>query len=427
MKSILKSILKIEKGNKFLKYIVDRIQQENYRGLHISQHNRYDLDYVESIISSIHKITNGNYFEIPRGDYSERTGGVRKYKIKDYPEFKEIVDSVKKLEGRGTYNSIKKNFFVDFHRMGIIERYDKNKMLVNPYKRTPIFFAKLTNKSYKFLNAKNIFEKYRIFTDFLDTLFQEHLSNLADLIYNSDYKESQISVYEFMFILSDTELSNNEKIELLNSYNELKNHQKEKLIELLKKYADPDNFSGDKTQKRDFHNWINEAQQILSLMKQTSYFQVDKDHSYFTLNIGSVGIFSEQVIKRSARVKNEYFKIHSIEKQKDFELHHIIPISRARNKKEVDELDNVDNLIYLHKTVHSKITNNKNKNLYLYINELVANFCDFEANQICSTNGSDSLYSEEKKIIKKMDKHNKLMIKKIYEFENKINCTEHCV
>ena len=105
MKSTLKSILKIEKGNEFLKYIVERIQQEDYRGLHISQHNRYDLDYVESIISSIHKITNGNYFEIPRGDYSERTGGVRKYKIKDYPEFKEIVDSVKKLEGRGTYNS----------------------------------------------------------------------------------------------------------------------------------------------------------------------------------------------------------------------------------------------------------------------------------------------------------------------------------
>ncbi len=246
---------------------------------------------------------------------------------------------------------------------------------------------------------------------------------MADLIYNSDYKETQISIYEFMFILSDTDISNYEKIKLLNSYNSLKQHQKDKFLNLLKKYANPDNFVGDKTTKRDFHNWINEAQQLFSLMKQTSYFQVDVDNSYFTLNIGNTGIYSKIVISRSARVKNEYFKIHNIHKKQDYELHHIIPISKARNKEEVKELDNVINLIYLHKDKHSEITRNKNKNVYIEINENIAFFCAlYEKNVISTKNGRDSIYSKNKKIINKINMHNKKLLLKIFEFDVKMNC-----
>jgi len=426
MNEILKSILEIEKGNVFLKYIVERIQSENYRGLHISQHNRYDLDYTETIVNTVYKLTKDDFFEIPRGDYSEREE-TKDYDIKDFPVFKKIVDKIKELTGKGTYNSIKKNFFVDFHRMGIINRYDKNKVETNPYKRQIVHYAKLSDKAIKLVQAKTLFEKYRIFTDFIDTLFQSHLSNLADLIYNSDYKETQISIYEFMFILSDENLSNDEKINLLNAYNSLKTYQKDKLIELLKEYANPDNFFGDKTEKRDFHNWINEAQQIFSLMKQTSYFQVDKDNTYFTLNIGSLGIFSEKVIKRSSSVKDKYFEIHKIDKKDNFELHHIIPISKARNEKEVEELDNVDNLIYLEKNKHLEITRKRNKNVYLEINPEKSAFCDFEKDIIMANNKIESLYSEEKRILKRMDNHNKKMLKKIYEFDKKIDCTEHFV
>ncbi len=422
MKKILNSILNIDKDNCFVKYIVKRVQKDNYRGLHISQHNRYDLDYVETIVKTIFNTNQNKFFEIPRGDYSERTGATKKYNPNEYPVFKQIVQKVKSIEGRGTYNSIKKNFFVDFHRMGIIKRFDKNYNETDPYKRQIVHYAKLSDKAIKFLNSRSIFKKQRIFTDFLDTLFQGHLSNLADLIYNSDYKSSQISAYEFMFILSDINLSNNEKIKLLDCYNSLKKHQKDKIIELIRNYANPNNFSGNKTVKKDFHNWINETQQIFSLMKQTSYFLVDKDNQFFMLNVGNNGIYSEKVIKRSTSVKNEYFKIHQVEKTKDFELHHIIPISKARNKKEVKMLDNVKNLIYLHKNKHRKITNNKNKNVYLCIDENKAVFLDFEKHSIVAKNNEDSLYAKKKKIISLMDKHNKEMISKIYEFNEKIDC-----
>lgn len=416
MHKILQSIIDIDKNNKFLKYIVLRIQKDDYRGLHISQHNRYDIEYVDTIVNSIYKLSNNTYFEIPRGDYSERESGKKKYDINDFSVFKGIVDNIKKIKGRGTYNSIKKNFFVDFHRMGIIERFDKNYNPTNPYSRQVAHFAKLTENAIKLISTNNIFEKHRIFTDFINILFDNNLSNLADLIYNSDYKETQISIYEFMFVLSDINITNIEKIGLLNSYNSLKKYQKNKLIDLIKEYANPTNFVGDKTDKRDYHNWINESQQILSLMKQTSYFQVDKENSYFTLNIGNVGIYSKQVLDRSSSVKSDYFKKHSITKKEKFELHHIIPISKARNKKEVKELDNVYNLIYLDYNKHREITVNGNRHVCLYIDKLVSNFYDFFSNTIYSTNGIDSFYSKNNKLIAKMMKHNKEMLLKLYEF-----------
>ncbi len=422
----LKSILDIDQHNNFLKYIVERIQKDTYRGVHISQHNRYDLDYVIKLIESIYKFAENDFFEIPRGDYSEREK-TKKYDIQNYPIFKNIVDEIKKHEGKGSYNSIKKNFFVDFHRMGIIKRYDKNFNQTDPFKRQIVYHAKLSNRAIKLLNAETIFEKYRFFTDFLDILFKKHLSGLADLIYNSNYKESQISVYEFMFILSDTQLSNVEKVKLLNDFNSLKKYQKERLISLLRSYANPNNFQGEKTDKRDFHNWINESQQILSLMKQTSYFQVDSENKYFTLNIGNLGIYSKNIIVRSQSVKKEYFKLHNFEKKNDFELHHIIPISKSRNKREVKDLDNVKNLIYLHKDKHKEITVKNNKNVYLFINKNEVIFCDFELNKICSKNNFDSLYSSKDSITKMLDEYNKMMLKKIYDYDYTLNCKEYCV
>ncbi len=85
-------------------------------------------------------------------------------------------------------------------------------------------------------------------------------------------------------------------------------------------------------------------------------------------------------------------------------------------------LDNVNNLIYLHKNKHREITNNNNKNVYLCIDENKAVFLDFEKHSIVAKNNEDSLYAKKKKIISLMDKHNKEMISKIYEFNEKIDC-----
>lgn len=416
----LQDILNIDNTNEFLKYIVVRLQRDNYRGIHISQHNRYDLEFVIEMLSVIKDETDNALFEIPRGDYSEREN-VKKYNIDDYQEFKNITDKVNSLVGRTTYNSIKKNFFVDFHRMGLITRYDKNKNPSDPHKRTTIYYVSLTYKANNLLNSKNIIEKHRAFTDVLDkNLFNSYLSNLVDLIFNSQYKGDVISIHEFMFIFTDTELD--KPIKLLSEYRKLKQFQKDRLLILIQEYANPDSFKGDKTQKKDFHNWINETQQMFVLLKQTSYFQVNENNQNIALNIGGYGIFSIDNIKRSDKPKQEYFKLHKHKKQNNFELHHIVAISKAKNKQEVDLLDNVYNLIYLHKDKHLEITKKKNTHVYLSINETIVKFCDFNSAKIQANNEGDALYSKNNNILQKLEIHNKKTIDKIYEFNQKIQC-----
>ena len=140
------------------------------------------------------------------------------------------------------------------------------------------------------------------------------------------------------------------------------------------------------------------------------------------LNIGNYGIFTTENIKRSIKPKQEYFKLHNIKKRSDFELHHIIAISKARNKKEVQILDNVENLIYLQKTKHMEFTKKQNKNVYLNINSHEARFCDFDKDIIITTNDKDSLYSKDCDILKKIDCHNKKVIKQIYQFDRYLEC-----
>jgi hypothetical protein len=64
MDNKLQNILDIDANNDFLKYIVNRIQKTDYRGVHISQHNRYDLELVMTILNAIKNKVSNNLFEI---------------------------------------------------------------------------------------------------------------------------------------------------------------------------------------------------------------------------------------------------------------------------------------------------------------------------------------------------------------------------
>jgi len=416
--SILQATINIDSTNNFLKYIVNRIKRNDYRGIHISQHNRYDLDHVEEILKAIYSIAKEKIFKVPPGDYKKNEG----YKLnRKYRTYKNIVDLIKNNTGRGTYNSLKKNFFVDLDRMGFLERFNYKRELVNRKSRKGVYYAKLTDLAIEFINTKDLLKKYKIFTDAIDILFSGQITELANTLYYSPYKNTTISIYEFMFILSDTNLSRDEKICLLNAYRSLKQYQKERVIDLLKQYANPRNFHGNKITKRDFHNWKNESQQIFELLKTTVYFEVAPNR-FLKLNIGGTGIFPEEYIKRSQSVKVEYFTYHKIKKKNNFELHHIVPINKARNKYEFKLIDNVKNLIYLSKNKHKEITKNNDANVYLCINPEKILLFDFNKNFISAQNKIDAIYSKNRRIINSLKLHNKKLIKQIYDFNNKIKC-----
>ncbi|MEO8065523.1 MAG: hypothetical protein ABI643_01545 [Candidatus Doudnabacteria bacterium] len=406
--NILKEILSIDKDNLFLHYIVERIKDKDYRGLHISQHNRYDLDRLSGIVEAIHSVVGNSKFRIPLGD----DDGTRE---RDCVQYYEIVKKVKSSIGIGTVNSIKKNFFVDFQRMGFLDRYDKNENLLDIGTRGQIFYCGLTKKATEFATTRSISIKYKVFTDALDVLFQDQITQLAETLYYSNYKNDPIGIYEFMFILSDDRkgVPKEFKIVLIDSYRSLKRWQQNKAIDLIKLYCNPVNFSGSKTDDRDFHNWKNESQQIFSLLKNTVYFEITRNS--LTLNTGRYGLFSDvRVQLRSLGAKQEYFVKHSIKRSISFELHHIVPFNAARNKEELKMIDHWKNLLYLEKNKHAEIGKNGNRNMILNITENEIDLEDFDHNFIHAENGKNVKYKGD--LAGGMKNYNRELLKDIYEY-----------
>ena len=403
--TLLTDIIAIKPNSIFVNYIVERLQSPYYRGVHISQHNRYDLDYIIKLINIIYQTVGDSFFKIPAGDYSIRTGK-KDYNIFDYPYYKQIVDMIN-AEGKGSYNSVKKNFFVDLERMGLLYRTPDKK------------YAKLTSeaidliKSYETNRIRKLTKK---FTDLIDeNLFGNFLSQLVEFMWLYGYEK--IDIFEYTFILNDNTITDTYKDILLRDYRTLTAIEKNKIIELIKKFANPNNFIGDKTQKRDFHNWINESQQIFSLIKFTTYFQVIKETGVLKLILNTsneTGIFSIDELKRNQSIRQEYFNIHNVPKLPSFELHHIVPIKIALNKKDMKYIDNVLNLIYIHEFSHKKVHKH---NIYK-INNINSNAIElFNIKNSYSelfSNEKNVYYSTDVHIINKIKVYNKSLLEKYY-------------
>lgn len=413
LEEISAEILSIKKDSVFLRYIVNRLRSKGYRGWHASQHNRYTREDVDAIIKGIYKVAAMDNFAIPPGDYPAD------YQLSaEFSKFKAALNAIKKEMERCTIDSLKKNFFPDLERMRFLVR-EKVKSHITGRR---MFRGKLTPDALKFITAKTVAEKFKRYTDGVDNLFGQEASELAEIIYFSDYRGTYINIYEFMFILSDFN-EGLDKISLLDSYRNLGRHEQEKAINLIKDYADPNRYKGKKrTDKRDFGNWKNQAQQILMLLNDTLYFSVSEKRDYFRLNYGKGGLFEEQRI-RNPIPKRRYFEFHKVGKKDDFELHHIVPLSSARNRVEASMIDNHLNLIYIHKNkhraIHRAIKNYGDAHVVtLTINSEKAIFSDFENKENIETkNSEDALYSKDENKIKKVEKYNKELLQSIFDFD----------
>ena len=402
---ILIEILSVQKNNSFLLYIVERLQKKNYRGWHISQHNRYDLSDIENILCVILKVSGTDFFAIPPGDFKKGTSLPSHFII-----FQEFVNGVSDIMKRGTINSLKKNFFPDLIRMKFLER---KKLKTDEYP-SGVFHGKLTSNAVDFIEA-DLVTKYKLYTDAIDRMFEGKISELAEMINLSDYNDDGITIYELMFILSDSSKCLN-KMSMLSSWRSLSKHKRIKVIDLIKSYSRPSNFDGDKNTKRDFGNWKNEAQQIIRLLKATVYFEVDAELS-FRLNVSSKGFFQKTKL-RSSVPKQKYFDYHNVNKQSEFELHHIIPISSARNKKEAIKIDDYRNLIYIDRARHREVSRNGNNKFILTIDAIKAVFSDLDRmNHVKAENGNDALYTKELNKIEKISDYNIKLLMSIFEFE----------
>lgn len=114
----------------------------------------------------------------------------------------------------------------------------------------------------------------------------------------------------------------------------------------------------DKTGKRDFCNQKNETEAIFNNLALISYFEYDKTKELLFLRSKIDG--KSIKFKRSSFIKDEYFKNHNVEKNIQFELHHIIPFYYAKNFDELKIIDDWRNLIYIDANSHKLVTKNSN-------------------------------------------------------------------
>lgn len=360
----VKSILDVDSTNTAIRYIAERLEAANYRGLHKSQHNRYDMAQAERILRALLKHSHGDLMQIRTTDISRRA-----YNTPEEAQYAAMCNEVAKDLGKGTQDAMRKNFFLDFHRMGLIDRFNKKKLLLRPSDRACVKYVRITELGRKFLEA-NALDQAHIYSAAIDKLLEGAIDRLIELFKRLaqergvNANDEGIDTYEFMFFFSAIGAkapigrTMEEVVDLIRDYRSLSKLQRRALIAAIKEYANPKRFVGDKKAKRDFPNWKNETDQIFGLLDQTVYFEkrVGEGSGYrLRFRTGKDAPLNATRLQRSIAQKWRYFERHGVTKTKGFELHHVVPLASSVSLQHFKILDDWRNMVYIDALSHSHI------------------------------------------------------------------------
>lgn len=383
------NVVNINNSNEALRFLEERIKSNDYRGLHLFQHYRYDIEYIEAVLSELYHYDNENknkLLKIRTTDSSKRPEN-----NPDEVEYSKIVSKIKNNTGKGTQDSIRKIIFVDCNRMGFLDRFDKNKKLIAPNTMSRgYYFVSLSKRGKQFIEAKNIKEKYFIFSSGLYRIVGSLINTLSYLI--TEYDLGFISKYEFMYFVSaiddhiDFSIDKDQCGYLIKQFRLLGEIDRKNVTKLLKQEMNPKNYLGNKKNKRDFSNWENEASQTFLLLATTVYFEVRNgiklmiNQSDTSLNSIMGVAFKKQ---RSLQEKNYYFTHHNIkDKIIGFEMHHVVALEYADSPALYKLLDHWKNMVYIDAFSHAKITQNGNRNVIMSVLNKDIILKDYASNKI---------------------------------------------
>lgn len=402
MDRVLQEIFQIDSSRECIKFLAQRVQSDNYRGLQISQHNRYTQQEILTILQEIYTLCGSELMQIRTSDLSKRP-----HNIEGEEKYAELTSKIAGKIGRCTQDSLRKNIFVDLHRMGLIRRFNDKQKPLEKFERSRVKYISLSDFGIEFLQNEDIFMRNLLYTRALENLMQGFGEEILNIIL--ELESNYLSMYEALFFatflyqrLESRHYGRSDIVWLIKDYRTLSRFQKQALLEKIKLYCEPKNFSGTKIEKRDFHNWINETQQILSLLTQMAYFEWNKQDSKLYIRTGNYGIYEDSSkLKRSIKEKYLYFEKHNIAKEKGFELHHIVPLCLATGRAEFQVLDKWENMAYIDAFSHAKITQNNNANMRLEFHNDTAVFSDFKYYVVSCNKGEN---------IKYHSKHKELML-----------------
>lgn len=406
-------VSKINQGNNALEFIDYRVRHEKYRGAPSSEHNRYEMNQIIDILTLLDKYApNQSLMAIRTTDISKRPENTP-----DEFTYARFCNEAKQKAGIGTQDAMRKNLFVDLHRMGLIERYNKHKEPTDPFSRQNVKYVSLSNQGLKLIKAKNILDKYFIFSKGIDSLLGGYIDTILDILRDKEYEIDKISIYEYMFFVSaigveyEFNINTDKAVELIKEYRRLTPIQRRSVIETLKTELKPKKFHGAKPNKRDFHNWKNKAAQVYYLLNQTVYFEVRGEQ--LVLKEGKYS-FTETATRldRSLNEKYQYFVKQKVKKTPGFELHHVVPLAWSESIHHFKMLDKWENMVYIDAFSHAKITQNKNKNVILEVVENDITLSDYSDNEVYLKYQKNILYNPDNKGV--MKKYN-------FELRNTLN------
>lgn len=397
------SVDQIDPSNFALKYIKKRIKSDDYRGSIGSQHNRWDFSELEVVLTELDRFApNGSLMQIRNADLSKRPQNI--LGEENYARFCNIV---KEKVGKGTQDSIRKNLFPDFARAGWIERFDTNQVKLDPYSKGSVKFVSLSKEGLKFLNSKSLDDRFFIFSKGVDNFLGGSISKIIHLISDPDCELDYIDLLELTFFVSavgirskEISLTLTECRDLIIEWRKLSKYQKMGVDAHLTKELVKNANLESKIEQRDYHNWINSAQQGFSLLKQTIYFEEWKDSKNSHLNRimwmqdGNQNSAYSVRLKRSLNQKHEYMKKHNVNKQKGFELHHVVALAWAESEYHFKLLDNWRNMVYIDGYSHAKITQNNNKNVLMKFESERMILEDYSSNKVEFNPGENLLWSD---------------------------------
>ncbi len=93
LEKILLEITQLDPSKECLKFLANRIKSSDYRGLHLSQHNRYDQNKIKTIVQAIFNEVGGDFLQIRTTDMSKRPSNIIGEEV-----YAKVVDSICKSE-----------------------------------------------------------------------------------------------------------------------------------------------------------------------------------------------------------------------------------------------------------------------------------------------------------------------------------------
>ncbi len=280
LNQLLIQMQNIAPNKQCVNFLINRIQSDSYRQIHISQHNRYTQYEVFIILKEIYNLVRLEPMQIRTEDLSKRP-----LNIVGEEKYTELTDNIHSKLGRCTQDSLRKNFFVDFHRMGFLHRFDDSQNLIPLFHRAHIIkYISLTETANRFLNADD-FTKIDIYETALMTLGNQFFADLYEIIADlGSLSQDELMLFgTFLNQSFDNGVTiwrRNEIVELVKDFRTLTPNQQNGLIDCIQTYCNPTNFDGSKVDMRDFHNWLNQTQQIWCLLSQMPNFQVSNNCLY---------------------------------------------------------------------------------------------------------------------------------------------------